>query len=120
MFGFCCIDATNNWIFSILDGLNALPEQGLNQASLLGTLHQGVESNFLQNFQPRQCVGLEQVALAYTLLTFSYVPVESARHRGSELPDDQVQKALTMWNLIGSFLGVDTGGCSRPLMTPRL
>jgi hypothetical protein len=104
------IEMTNNWIMSILEDLSALQKYGLNQAYLLGSTHQGVESNFLQHFEPKQCVGLHQVALAYTLLTFSYVPIESARRRGEDLPDKNVQDVLPMWNLIGSLLGVDPEG----------
>ena len=47
-----------------------------------------------------------QVELAYTLLTFSYVFLKGLRLLGVGIPKDDEEAYLHAWNLVGHFLGI--------------
>jgi hypothetical protein len=54
---------------------------------------------------------INQVGLAYTLLTFSYTPFLAMRRAGRDVPEESVRQSwLAMWNVVGSLMGIEEGG----------
>jgi hypothetical protein len=54
---------------------------------------------------------INQVGLAYTLLTFSYTPFEAMKRGGREVPDPAVRESwLATWNIVGSLMGIEDHG----------
>jgi hypothetical protein len=54
---------------------------------------------------------INQVGLAYTLLTFSYTPFYAQLRAEHTAPDPGLQlKWLTMWNVLGELIGIEKGG----------
>jgi hypothetical protein len=54
---------------------------------------------------------INQVGLAYTLLTFSYTPFVAIERGGRTIPKPAARTSwLHMWNIVGSLMGIEDGG----------
>ncbi|MER6817396.1 hypothetical protein ABT299_49790 [Spirillospora sp. NPDC000708] len=54
---------------------------------------------------------INQVSLAYTLLTFSYTPLLGLRAVGEDIPEgDALLTWMGVWKIIGSVMGIEEGG----------
>ncbi|MFI0447468.1 hypothetical protein [Actinomadura sp. 6N118] len=54
---------------------------------------------------------INQVSLAYTLLTFSYSPLASMQEQDIEIPQGEALLAwMGVWKIIGSAMGIEEGG----------
>lgn len=97
---------TDTIIQAIMTGLASGDGDGLHRAFLLGVRHQG-----LSNVWSTRGKWINQVSLAFTLLTFSYTPFEAMARGSLSVPDpDQRLAWLKMWNVVGSLLGIGPGG----------
>jgi hypothetical protein len=54
---------------------------------------------------------INQVSLAYTLLTFSYTPLIGLKEVGEDVPEgDALLTWMGVWKIIGSAMGIEEGG----------
>lgn len=105
------LSETQESITRILGGMLEDSGCGLNESYLLGRRHD-VLSRFLGSVSPPPPNNLiNQVSLAYTLLTFSATPFAAFLRVDDPLPDaTERQQWLRMWNVIGSLMGIGDQG----------
>lgn len=105
------LDETGKVIKSIVSGLTSADGTGLYSAFWeLGMRHERLDKAW--GTEPRSSIHyINQVSLAFTLLTFSLTPFQAMQRAGKAIPDETQRTAwLTMWNIIGSFTGIEAGG----------
>jgi hypothetical protein len=98
------IDDTGRRTTAIVAGMADGGGTGLHRAFLLGARH-----DRLSRVDPRGLIN--QVSLAFTLLTFSFTPFAAMGRGGLDVPTADRQLAwLQLWNVIGSLMGVGPEG----------
>jgi len=103
---------TDAVIHSVVKGLKTDGGTGMHEAFVkLGKRHQDVDAR--NGTEPGSDIRyINQVSLAYTLLTFSFSPFHALGREGQDkFSDDQKDAWLHMWNVVGSLMGIESGGC---------
>lgn len=103
------VDSTGKVTTEVLQGMADPKGTGMLIAlNKLGVRHGNLAA--VHN-RPGDYPYINQVGLAYTLLTFSYTPFEATRRPGRNLPEEPVRQSwLAMWNVVGSLMGIEEGG----------
>jgi hypothetical protein len=105
------LQMTGQIIQSILSGLTSPDGHGLFKAFVeLGRRHESLDLRYSETSETH-IHDINQVSLAYTLLTFSFTPLLAiTRARQGNFSDDERLKWLRMWNVVGSLMGIEPGG----------
>lgn len=101
---------TGEMITALVDGMSDGSGTGLHAAFLLGARHQRLSAIGEDRW-------INQVSLAFTLLTFSFTPFAAMLRASVAVPTQSRQLSwLAMWNVVGSLMGIGGNGLPATLL----
>lgn len=103
------ISETGGYTMGVIAGMTALDGDGMLAALReLGERHRKLAVTYQSG---TEFPYINQVGLAYTLLTFSHTPFVAFGRAGRPVPDEETrQKWLAMWKIVGSLMGIEDDG----------